>query len=219
MKHFILMAVFALVFITTSAQAADKGLYVSGIGGVSLVPKLDQEISGTRVFETDFDLGSKFAGALGYDYGALRAEVEFGYVTNDANDGDAVGFLSGPVEGDVSVLSVMVNAYYDIHTPNFSLVPYFGVGLGGASIDAQIITPFLGPSAQVVDDDDTVFAYQFMAGLGWNVSPTITLTLDYRYFATTDPEFTPGNAFIPGSPDLTSDYNNHSFNLGARFKF
>jgi hypothetical protein len=97
MKHFILMAVFALVFITTSAQAADKGLYVSGIGGVSLVPKLDQEISGARVFETDFDLGSKFAGALGYDYGALRAEVEFGYVTNDANDGDAVGFLSGPV--------------------------------------------------------------------------------------------------------------------------
>jgi opacity protein-like surface antigen len=113
----------------------------------------------------------------------------------------------------------MVNAYYDIHTPNFSLVPYFGVGLGGASIDAQIIAPFLGPSAQVVDDDDTVFAYQFMAGLGWNVSPTITLTLDYRYFATTDPEFTPGNAFISGVPDITSDYNNHSFNLGARFKF
>ena len=217
MKRLLVMAIFALVVITTSAQAADKGMYVSGIAGLSLVPKLDQEISGTRVFETDFDPGIKIAGALGYDSGALRAEVEIGYLTNEVNDALAVGFGSGPVEGDFSVLSFMVNGYYDIHTPNFSLVPYLGVGIGGASIDAHIIAPFLAPS-QVVDDSATVFAYQFMAGFGWNVSPKITLTADYRYFATTDPEFTPG-AFFSGSPDLTSDYNNQSFNLGARFKF
>ena len=218
MKRLLVMAIFALVFITTSAQAADKGMYVSGIAGLSLVPELDQEISGTRVFETDFDPGIKIAGALGYDFGTLRAEVEIGYLTNEANDGMGFGG-SGPVEGDVSVLSFMVNGYYDIHTPNFSLVPYLGVGIGGASIDAIIIVPLLAPSTQVVvDDSATVFAYQFMAGFGWNVSPTITLTADYRYFATTDPAFTPGNAFS-GSPDLESDYNNHSFNLGARFKF
>ena len=218
MKRSLVMAIFALVFITTSAQAADKGMYVSAIAGLSLVPELDQEISGTRVLETDFDLGIKIAGALGYDFGALRAEVEIGYLTNEVNDALAVGFGSGPVEGDVSVLSFMVNGYYDIHTPNFSLVPYLGVGIGGARIDAIIIAPLLGPITQVVDDNATVFAYQFMAGFGFNVSPSITLTADYRYFATTDPAFTPGNAFS-GSPDLESDYNNHSFNLGARFKF
>ena len=177
MKRLLVMAIFALVFITASAQAADKGMYVSGIAGLSLVPELDQEISGTRVFETDFDPGIKIAGALGYDFGTLRAEVEIGYLTNEANDALAVGFGSGPVEGDVSVLSFMVNGYYDIHTPNFSLVPYLGVGIGGASIDAIIIAPLLTPS-QVVDDSATVFAYQFMAGLGWNVRPTITLTAD-----------------------------------------
>jgi len=218
MKRLLVMAIFALVFITTSAQAADKGMYVSGIAGIVLVPKLDQEISGARVFETDFDPGIKIAGALGYDFGSFRAEVEFGYLTNEVNDGVRIGIGSGPVEGDVSVISFMVNGYYDIHTRNFSLVPYLGVGIGGASIDAHITAPFLAPSTQVVDDNDTVFAYQFMAGLGWNISPTMTLTVDYRYFATTDPEFTPGNAFL-GLPDLTSDYNNHSFNLGARFKF
>ena len=219
MKRLLVMAIFALVVITTSAQAADKGMYVSGIAGLSLVPKLDQEISGARVFEPDFDPGIKIAGALGYDFGAFRAEVEIGYLTNEANDGVAIGSGSGPVEGDVSVLSFMVNGYYDIHTPNFSLVPYLGVGIGGASIDAVIIAPFLAPFTQVVDDSATVFAYQFMAGFGWNVSPTITLTADYRYFATTDPEFTPGNAFVPGLPDLESDYSNHSFNFGARFAF
>jgi len=80
MKRLLVMAIFALVFITTSAQAADKGMYVSGIAGLSLVPKLDQEISGIRVFETDFDPGIKIAGALGYDFGAFRAEVEIGYL-------------------------------------------------------------------------------------------------------------------------------------------
>jgi len=219
MKRLIMVAVLALVLITTSAHAANKGMYVSGIAGLSLVPKLDQEISGARVFETDFDPGIKIAGALGYDFGAFRAEVEIGYLTNEVNDGVAIGSGSGPVEGDVSVLSFMVNGYYDFHKPNILFVPYLGVGIGGASIDALIIAPFLAPNTQVVDDSATVFAYQFMAGVGWNVSPTLTITTDYRYFATTDPEFTPGNFFMSGSPDLTSDYNNHSFNLGARFKF
>ena len=36
MKRFILMAIFALVFITTSAHAADKGMYVSGNLGLSI---------------------------------------------------------------------------------------------------------------------------------------------------------------------------------------
>jgi len=114
----------------------------------------------------------------------------------------------------------MVNGYYDFHSANSPLVPYFGMGLGAASIDADISTPVFPPGInQFIDDSATVFAYQFMAGLGYNISPTMTLTADYRYFGTVDPEFSPGNAFIPGVPDLEVDYSNHSFNVGARFMF
>lgn len=200
MNRLIAIAVFALVFTATSAHA--EGGYFSANLGLSIVPDLDQEIAGIPVSEASFDPGFRIAGALGYDFGAFRAEGEIGYRTNDAADGSIVGLGPGPLEGDVSVLSFMANGYYDFHSADSSLVPYLGVGLGLASIDANISAPLLAPFPQIMDDSATVFAYQFMVGLGFNVSPATTITADYRYFSTTNPEFTPGNAFISGLPDI-----------------
>jgi opacity protein-like surface antigen len=262
MKRLILMNVFALIFISTSAQAADKSLnvqqlqpapdylggkprtvvrggkprtvvranetrqssknemYVSGNLGLVLVPDIDLDVPGFgKVVTGEFDLGFGISGAVGYDFGAIRAEGEISYRTNDGDVGTLIGLGSGPIDGDISALSFMVNGYYDLHSANSPLVPYLGVGLGVASIDADISAPVLAPFPQLVDDSATVFAYQFMAGLGYNISPTMILTADYRYFGTTSPEFTPGNAFIPGTPDIEADYSNHSFNIGVRFMF
>jgi len=218
LKRIIMVAVLALVLISTSAHAADKGMYVSGNVGLSIIPELDQEIAGTLVTTADFDVGFRISGVVGYDFGAFRVEGEIGYRTNDADDGTIVGLGPGPINGDISTLSFMVNGYFDYHSAFPSLLHYVGVGLGVASIDADISNPLLAPFPQIVDDSATVFAYQLIAGLGYNVSPTTTITADYRYFATTDPEFTPGNAFS-GSPDLESDYSNHSINLGVRVTF
>ena len=156
-------------------------------------------------------------GALGYDFGAFRAEGEIAYRANDFDDASSGG-LTFPAEGDTSAISFMANGYYDFHSANSPLVPYIGVGLGFANVDTDFSVPFLSP-LKLVDDSATVFAYQFMAGLGYNINPTTTLTFDYRYFATSDPDFSPGPGFIPGLPDIESEYSNHSFNLGARFMF
>ena len=219
MKRFILIAIFALVFISTSAQAADKGMYVSGNVGLSLVPDLDINVVGFPTFATvGLDLGFKVGGALGYDYGNFRAEGEISYFLNDTDEGTSVFLpVSSPADGDVSVSSFMINGYYDFHSENSPLVPYVGVGLGIANIDADITQPSVSPLA-LVDDNATVFAYQFMAGLGYNISPTTILTADYRYFRTTTPEFSCGPA-LTCADDLEIDYSNHSFNLGARFMF
>jgi len=216
-----LLAIVALIFffIAPSAHAADKGMYVSGNLGLSLVPDLDQEIIGFgMVSDVSLDLGFRIGGVLGYNFGAFRAEGEIAYRTNDTDDGNIVGLGPGPVEGDISALSFMVNGYYDFHSANSPLVPYLGVGLGFASIDADITAPFLTP-LPLIDDSATVAAFQFMAGFGYNINPTTTLTFDYRYFGTTDPEFSPGPAFVPGTPDIESEYSNHTFNFGARFMF
>jgi len=219
MKRFILTAIFALVFITTSAHAADKGMYVSGNVGLSLVPELDQNIVGFPTFASvNLDPGFIIGGALGYNLGDFRFEGEISYRTNDTDDGTTVFLPStAPVDGDISALSFMVNGFYDFHSPNFPLVPYLGVGLGIANIDADITIPSLSPLA-VVDDSATVAAFQLMVGLGYNINPTTTLTFDYRYFVTEDPEFSCGPALVCVA-DLQSDYSNHSFNFGARFMF
>jgi opacity protein-like surface antigen len=220
MKRLLTVAVLGLMLFTTSAQAADNEMYVSGNLGLVLVPDIDIDISGFGPVATgEFDRGFGISGAVGYDFGAIRAEGEISYRTNNGDIGTIVGLGAGPIGGDISALSFMVNGYYDIHSANSPLVPYVGVGLGVASIDADISAPLLAPFPQIVDDRTTVFAYQLMAGLGYNISPTMTLTVDYRYFRTADPEFSPGTAFISGTPDLEAEYRNQSFNVGARFMF
>jgi opacity protein-like surface antigen len=217
MKRFFIIAVFALFFITTSAQAENKRMYFSGNAGVSFLFDSDDEYPGVPggAFETSYDPGFNIAGAVGYDYGNIRAEGEIAYRSNDVDESSLPGIVS-PANGSVSALSFMVNGYYDVHTPNFSLVPYIGGGIGVAHVNADFSVSGV-PSSPFVDDSATVFAYQFMAGFGVKVSPTITLTGGYRYFATTEPEFDDSTGIPP--TNFESEYRNHEVNFGVRVGF
>ena len=42
---------------------------------------------------------------------------------------------------------------------------------------------------QFINDSTWQFGYQGIAGIRYNLSPTFTLDLDYRYLATEDPTF------------------------------
>ncbi len=108
MKRLLVMAIFALVFITTSAQAADKGMYASGNIGLSLLSDGDASIPGLFTAEGSYDLGFMVGGALGYDFGAFRAEGEIAYRTNDFDEASSGG-VTLPAEGDTSALSFMAN--------------------------------------------------------------------------------------------------------------
>jgi len=219
-KIIILFAIFSLVFITTTAQAAEKGMYFSGNLGFSLLSDSDNEwpCSPGCTFETSHDLGFNIGGAIGYNYGNIRAEGEIAYHSNDADEFVFSGFPAASGDGSVSAISFMVNGYYDFQIQNSSMVPYLGGGMGVANISADYNvntgTPFGNP---FVDDSDTVFAYQFMAGLGFNINPTTTLTAGYRYFATTDPEFIDSTGILPNN--FKSEYQSHEFTFGARFMF
>jgi len=48
-----------------------------------------------------------------------------------------------------------------------------------------------------------------MAGIGFEINPSTTLTLGYRYFASTDPDF----------EGIEATVGSHDFSLGARFMF
>ena len=208
MKRYLVTAIFALVFITTSAHAADKGMYFSGNLGLSILSDADNEQLGV-VLESSFDPGFNIGVAIGYDYGSVRAEAEIAYHRNDVDEVSVLGF-GFPGDGEVSAISFMVNGYYDFGSENSSVVPYLGGGIGIANIDADV--SILG--LQFVDDNATVFAYQFMAGLGFNIGPTTTLTAGYRFFATSDPEFDD----VAGFP-FDSEYLAHEFNVGVRVAF
>ena len=103
----------------------------------------------------------------------------------------AADAVTGPqaVVGDFSMLAFMANVDYDFDTGS-RWVPYVGGGLGVAtiSIDTETAT-----GRSTADDSDTVFAYQVGAGLGYEFpleeGRSVTVSLDWRYFATQDPTF------------------------------
>lgn len=104
----------------------------------------------------------------------------------------------------------MVNGYYDFDIES-AFTPYVGGGIGIANVSINDLAVLGIPLA---DDDDTVFAYQFGAGVGYEISPTLTLTADYRYFATADGEFTDAGGFL-----FDAEYSNSTFLVGARATF
>jgi len=127
-----------------------------------------------------------------------------GYRKNGIDSFSVFG-VSLPGSGDVTSTSVMANLYYDI-TPKALWSPFLGAGLGLARVevdDAAVMGVVIG------DDDDTVFAWQLMAGIGCKLTEETTLDLSYRYFATSDPDFS----------GVKAEYGSHNVMVGIRVSF
>lgn len=196
-----------------SLAHADEGWYVSGQAGASILTSSELDdptgILAALGTEINFDVGYGLSGALGYHWGLFRVEGEITYAESDIDELEVVGIgFSG--SGDVSSLGFMANAFKDFEIGDgwqFNI----GGGIGYAIVsinDASV------GGVPLADDDDWVFAYQLGTGIGYQMSPTTTLSLDYRYFATVDPEFND----VDGIP-FEAEYDSHVIRIGVRFNF
>ncbi|MDH5763685.1 MAG: outer membrane beta-barrel protein [Nitrospinota bacterium] len=210
MKRLLAVAVFVAVAVFSANVYAQQGSggqgtgpYIGGHFGLNILP--DPDIyQGGSVINTSYDPGLSLGGVLGYDFGMLRVDGEIALRINSISDIQGI-----PVDGNASAFSYMINGYFDIPTGG-PVQPYVGGGIGFAtvSVDHEIF------GFTLADDSDSVLAYQFSAGLGFEVSPRATVSFGYRYFATDDPEMIDAG----GSP-FTTEYQSHEFNVGARFMF
>ena len=167
MKIRILLAGLLLAAAATSAFAA--GPYVGVAGGVSLIHDSDVSYPGGPTDTETYDTGYGFNGSLGYNFDGARLELELGYKAADV-DTYAGQSVSG---GEVSFMSYMVNGYFDFRNPS-AVTPYLGAGIG--MINGEWDDHDHGDK-----DDDTVFGYQFMAGLGIALDRHIAIDLSYRF--------------------------------------
>jgi opacity protein-like surface antigen len=198
----------AIVVLLVPFHALAAGPYVSLTGGAVFLEDsdLDLNISGLPNVKAEFDTGFAVLGAAGYafdplTFGTLRAEAEIAYRENDVDKlkVSGVGSISAG-DATVSALSGMVNAALDVATGTI-VEPYVFVGIGGANVSLD--------GDDFDDEDDTVFAYQAGAGLGFAVTDAITLFAGYRFFGTTDPEF----------EGVDAEYHSHNIEGGIRFEF
>ncbi len=94
-------------------------------------------------------------------------------------------------------LSFMTNMWHDVFfVERFSLFVGGGIGVAQVSLrDFSISTFPVVPNPpmtkqKLIDDGDWQFAYQAGLGMSYSLSSSYTISLDYRYFATLDLEFT-----------------------------
>jgi opacity protein-like surface antigen len=189
MKKLLLSSVIVLSSVFAVSTCFAKG-YISGNIGAVMVEDTDLSPGG----EVSFDTGYGVALAAGADTGPVRIEGEFSYRINDMDE-----FSGGPVNGEIESMSLLGNVIFDIGT-NSPFTPFIGAGMGFSNVDMEL---------EGGSDDDTVFAYQFIAGMGFKVSEVTSIDISYRYFATDDQEF----------GGIESEYATHNLFAGVRFSF
>jgi opacity protein-like surface antigen len=200
MKRFTaLTACLAMIFVGSIAMAAEGPYMSANLGYADL---MNSSIENSPA-EFKWDGGVVTNVAVGYDFVGFRAEGEIGYQYNEI-DKVRVNNNSYNVNnnGEIYNWNFMANGYYDFHNQS-AFTPFVMAGIGVVYVE-------LDPKNGINNDDDTVFAYQFGAGVAYALSDTVNLTASYRYFAADDPEF---------YNNQKVDYASNNFLLGATFKF
>lgn len=192
-----------------SAAAADYAPYASLYGGASFLEEADNEFEGGGSLESEFDTGFVVGGTAGVAISTVfdvRIELDLNYRRHAV---DEIGGTSD-VDGTANAFGALSNYWIDVknRTP---FTPYLGGGIGLAVIDLDDVEQ---AGADAFDDKDVVFAWQLGGGIGWDLSKRVTLGLDYRWFATTDPELE--NA---ADADFDSEYSSHNLIASLRYIF
>jgi len=197
----------ALLSISTTAYSAE-GLYVSGNIGVAILSDADvtdTKPAGTPNGSLEYDTGTALGIAVGYDYGNdIRAEFEIEYQKNDMDKFNPSGSGAVTVNGDISSVAFLANGYYDFHSES-DFTPFVSGGLGFASLSMNDFNT----SGFIVDDDQTVFAYQLSLGVAYAVNKRVDVDVKYRYFATSDADFN----------NATVEYATNNVTIGVKVGF
>jgi OmpA-OmpF porin, OOP family len=193
MRKLAICLALASTALASPSMARDGQWYVGVDGGAMLVEDLKLDIGAGPVAATvDTRTGYDFGGVVGYDFGGFRLESEVSY-----READLKGFSSVapalPVTapfpiplvpggsyktaGDVNALSFMVNGLFDFGDDD-GLQGFVGGGVGVARVDVQQI--FTAPSW--INDSDTGFAWQALAGIRAPLSKHWDAGLKYRFF-------------------------------------
>ena len=202
-----------IYFSATGMHVSDAGSDLANAGTV--------DINGAPVrYAGDGEFTNGIGGLLAIGYGGRagpRGELEVGYRKVDAlfaavgADAGGGGLAAG--EGDMKTLTLMANGIYALDQG--SIQSYIGAGVGIArhkftygdmaiAADGEVVAGNTG-----VSDEDTVFAYQAMAGVEFPVTERVDGRLGYRYFRTAD-------ADIEGD-DI--GYAMHNFEAGLIMRF
>jgi OOP family OmpA-OmpF porin len=252
MKHRLLIAAAAtaLMAAPTLASAQDSGVYIKGQAGYGVIngsdvvaaPGSTSSIQGDVAGQGNLALGL----GIGYDLGEnWRIELDGTSIYND------LGSVGGQPNSKANIFAntLMLNAIYDFS--DFGRwEPYVGAGLGLTKGEVTMVAnDFLNDTGTVlvanpacvsaavvantaracgINDHETNFAWNLIAGLGYSITDNLTWDTTYRYIDmgdfTLDGEFTQqtatnGTPTTAGLGSTIEDASAHVLMTGFRYRF
>jgi OmpA-OmpF porin, OOP family len=178
--------------LASPSMARDGAWYVGVDGGAMLVEDLNLNIGAAPIeVEADTDTGYDFGGVVGHDFGGFRLEAEVSYreadITNTSGATPWLPRASNPANvfaagsyasaGDANALSFMLNGMFDFGDDD-GLQGFVGGGVGVARVDVHNVVS----APTWLDDSDTGFAWQAIAGIRAPLSDSWDVGLKYRLF-------------------------------------
>ena len=163
---------------------------------------------------TDNSLGNGWFGGVGVGYKSkwLRTDVTVDYHAPLKYEGTVA--TAGDVTAKVSALSALFNAYLDLGTW-YGVTPYIGAGAGAAYMRLSDFASAAAPPFSGGNRSQWNFVWAAMAGLGYAVSPNLTVDIGYRYLGFGDVK-SGTDAF--GTMTL-QDLRAHEVRVGLRWNF
>ena len=221
MKKILAVAVLAAALpIGAQAQQNLPGFYIGAEGGLNWMFSnnfnTNLSVLGTTLAvptTTNMNTGWAAGGMVGYDFVGPRIELEGLY---RSNTGTASGNILGlsVINGGLTInqTTIMANAYYDFMADQ-AFTPYIGAGAGVAFVNTSV------GGALGVSSSSTQFAYQYMMGLGYKITPSLRVNLEGRYFGTTQPGFSGSSNLLGTSVTTSGSFPNNNISLMASLQY
>ena len=164
----------------------------------------------TRNFDPNFNGDMEFGGGfsldagLGYDFGAIRTELTYGYTRSSIND---LKFNNDyfSASGIVNKNDVMASAYLDI--PFGAWVPYLGGGIGYTNLSTPGIS-FDGD--RIGGTNKGLFGWQAKVGVAYVINWNTDVYVEGTYS---------GAGGFSSDELRYSSYNDFGAKLGVRYRF
>jgi opacity protein-like surface antigen len=184
-----------------------NGWYLTVGAGAIWPSSQNFHIRGTD-FTGHLGYGGGFAvdGGLGYDFGALRAELTYGYSAPSLNNVHVNDVDTFDASGKVNKNDVMASLYWDV-IPFGRFTPYIGGGLGytNLSTPSWTIDGYRGQSTN-------------KGLLGWQAKLGVSYALAYNWDVYAEGTYSGAEGYTSNIID-TQTYNDFGAKLGFRYRF